>query len=675
MTHSTADPFPPPRLERWRELVARDLRGAPFERLVTRTLDGVEVQPLYTDADVPAGDAGGLPGGAPFTRGSSPLGNAPRAWGIVAEVACADLDAGAATVRDELAGGASGLILRLREEEGSGGLPVTTLADLERLLEGAPLGEVELFLDAGGAFAPAAGLLCALWSRRALAPEATRGGFGADPLGSLARAGRLPQATDEALGSLGALMAWTERSLPWVTAAQVATHPYHDAGASRPQELGFALAAGLEYLRAGRAAGLDLPAAARQVTFSVSVDAELFAEIAKLRALRRLWARVLEAAGEGPPPRSATVHAKSAARMLTVRDPWVNVLRATAAGFAAAVGGAARITLTPFDALAREPSPAARRLARNTHTILQLESHLHRVVDPAGGAYAIEAHTEALAREAWAVLRAVEREGGLGAALASGWVQERVAETAVRRERDVAQRKQAIVGVSEFPLLDEPPLPAIGAAAGAARRLPQASPPAAPAPAAGGASLWDAAAPQDALRAALAGGVLEPRHAAVEVAPLPVRRLAAPFEALRARSDAALARRGARPRVFLASLGPLAEHTARTVWVTHLLAAGGVEAVAPEGEGYADAASAAAAFGASGCREAIVCSSDPRYGELLPSVAPALREAGAARITVAGAPGEREAADRSAGVDGWVHLGQDVVAFLADLLDRLEVSA
>lgn len=659
-----AERFPPAALERWRELAARDLAGAPLERLVTRTLDDLEVQPLYTAADLPDPDQAGFPGAPPFTRGDRLLGNAPRGWGIVQQVSGDDLTAAALAAREEVEGGATGLLLRL----GPGGLPVSDVEALDRLLERLPLAEVELFLDAGGAFRPAAALLAALWQRRGYSPETARGGFGADPLGALARDGRLPRALPAALADLGALGAWTDQTFSWVAACTVATHPYHDAGASRPQELGFAVATGLEYLRALTAAGLDLRAAARQITFSLSVDAELFAEVAKLRAVRRLWGRALQLCARtrgGPPPeRGPAVHARSAARMLTARDPWVNVLRATTAGFAAAVGGASRITLSPFDAALRAPSAAARRLARNTQTILQLESQLHRVIDPAGGAYAIEAQTEALARAGWAVLQAVERAGGMAAALSSGWVQAEVDAVAERRAQAVARREQAIVGVSEFPLLDEPPLPADPPAP---RRLPKI---------AGGpprASLWETSEPQEALRAAFAGATLAgaPEDDGARAAPLPLRRLAAPFEALRARSDAWRAARGARPRVFLACLGPLAEHGARTSWTTNLLAAGGVEAIAPAADGWLEPQAAAEAFAASGAAEAIACGADARYAELLPALAPALRAAGARRLTVAGAPGAREEADRAAGVDGWVHLGQDVLAFLTELLDRL----
>ncbi len=659
-----AERFPPASLERWRERVVRDLAGAPTERLVTRTLDDLEVQPLYTREDLPDPDAAGFPGAPPYTRGDRLLGNAPRGWGIVQEVWGDDLAAAAAAAREEVEGGATGLLLRL----GPGGLPAEDVEALDRLLERLPLAEVELFLDAGGAFGPAAALLSALWQRRGYSPETARGGFGADPLGALARDGRLPRALPAALAELGALGAWTDRTFSWVAACSVGSHPYHDAGASRPQELGFAVATGLEYLRALTAAGLDLRAAARQITFSLSVDAELFAEVAKLRALRRLWGRALElcarASGGPLPERGPAIHARSAARMLTARDPWVNVLRATTAGFAAAVGGASRITLSPFDAAARTPSAAARRLARNTQTILQLESQLHRVIDPAGGAYAIEAQTEALARAGWEVLQAVERAGGMGAALASGWVRAEVDAVAERRARAVARRKQAIVGVSEFPLQGEPPLPAEPPAP---RRLPQVA-----RAAAQRASLWDSPDPQEALRAAFAGATLAaaPQDGA-RVEPLPLRRLAAPFEALRARSDAWRAARGAAPRVFLASLGPLAEHGARTAWITNLLAAGGVEAVAPSADGWLEPQAAATAFSASGASEAIVCGTDARYAELLAALVPALRAAGARRVTVAGAPGEREAADRAAGVDGWVHLGQDVLAFLVELVDRL----
>ena len=663
-TLDLAGRFSPATLDGWRAVATRGMRDGDYERrLVTRTLDGLAVQPLYTEADLPAPGCG-APGAAPFARGAATLGSAATGWGIVQALPGGDLDAAAAAARDEVQGGATGLELHL----GAAGLRVARLEDLERVTAGLDPGAVELHLDAGVAFAPAAALLAAWWSRRGGGEQAARGSFGADPLGALARRGEAPWTVADGLTTLGRLGAWTDRALPLVSAARVDTAPYHDAGASRPQELGLALAAGLEYLRALTAAGLDLAGAARQVTFAVSVDCELFAEVAKLRALRLAWARVLEVCAGAPARRGVAIHARTAARMLTGRDPWVNALRATVACAAAALGGAERITVTPFDAVARRPSPAARRLARNTQVVLQAESHLHRVIDPAGGAYAVERLTADLAQAAWAVLRQVEGEGGLAAALAAGSVQERLATSAAARARQVATRELSLVGVSAFPLLDEPSLPPGDEPAA---RLPLAGPAAADA-----ASLWSVAEPGDAVRAAAAGGSLaRAPSAAATCAPLPLRRLAAPFEALRDASDAWRAARGRRPQVFLACLGPRAEHAARTTWVRNLLAAGGVEGVGPEDGADGDSATLAdgalAAFETSGLGEAIVCGADARYPDVLPLLAPRLAAAGAQRVIVAGAPGARRDADLAAGVAGWVHVGQDVLAFLEDLVSRL----
>ncbi|MCB9913961.1 MAG: hypothetical protein H6828_02285 [Planctomycetes bacterium] len=297
----------------------------------------------------------------------------------------------------------------------------------------------------------------------------------------------------------------------------------------------------------------------------------------------------------------------------------MNLLRGTTIAFAAAAGGADAVVLLPYDACLGASDAEARRLAANTHALLALESRLGFVEDPGAGAGLVEELTAALARRAWELFQELVAQGGVDAAHASGWLDTRIAESADRDARDVRTRRRGIVGVSEYPALDE--------------ALPTRPP----------------------LREAAADA-----------------RLAAPFEALRARSDRHLAATGARPRAFLANLGPVAEHTARATFARNLLAAGGIEA--PANDGFASVGDAVAAFEASGARLCVICSSDARYAEAVPELAPELARRGAL-VVVAGRAGEREDAWRAAGVAHFVHLGCDALASLAALLDAAEVAA
>lgn len=664
----------------WREAAERDLKGRDFERaLVRRTLSGLHVQPLYTE-----GPGVGYPGPDSPTRAMTPLGRSQHGWTIVSQPTGPDVVTAAAEVAEDLAEGARAVWLRfdaagrrgLDPDEaapfliGRGGLAMHAAADLEQLLALADPGQVAVELDAGAAFGAAAALLSATWRAQRVDPERARGCFGADPLGHLAADGELPGTLTSGLEALGLLGRWTAETWPGVAAVRVDTAAYHDAGADDATELALAAGTGLVYLRALNDAGLTVEQALRQLTFSLSLGCDLLPGVAKLRALRRIWTRIQRELGAAGPCR---IHARTSRRMLTRRDPWVNALRVTLATIAAAQGGADAISAAPLDVARGLPTARARRLARTTQLILRDESHLHRVVDPWGGAYAVEALTESLAEAAWRLLQELETRGGAHQALEDGWVHAHVDASHQLRLREVATRRRPLTGVSEFPDLHEDlePQPQVDmtdlitSAARTVRARRQARPLTRDA-----AGLADSAA-GGATLGQLAGAAWKGMPARVPA--LGLRRPAEPFEYLRDRSDAFLRVRGRRPQVFLASMGRLASHTGRTTWITNLLAAGGIEALSCDG--YADPQAAAVALRDSGCEVAIVCGSDRTYVQTVEALAPALRVAGAQHVWLAGKPGEHDAAWRAAGVDGFVHMGVDVLACLRRLHEALEVPA
>jgi methylmalonyl-CoA mutase len=316
--------------------------------------------------------------------------------------------------------------------------------------------------------------------------------------------------------------------------------------------------------------------------------------------------------------------------MLARRDPWVNMLRATAACAGAAFGGADAISVLPFTWALGRPDPFARRMARNTHLVLQEESGLGRVMDPAAGAASIEQLTGALAGKAWELFQDVERRGGMAKVLESGFWQGEIARIAEVRSRAVATGRFELTGVSAFPRLADDGVKV------------EPHPPAA---------------------AVVKGGT--------SVAAMPALRLAAPFEELRDAADAFAARTGAPPRVFLANLGELAAYSARSTWMGNFLAAGGIEAVASEP--LLSSVDAGRAFADSGARIACICSSDAVYAELAEATAGALAAAGAGSVVLAGRPREQEAALRSAGVDTFAFAGCDAIAVLSRLHEVLGV--
>ncbi|MFD7199290.1 methylmalonyl-CoA mutase family protein [Streptomyces sp. NPDC059893] len=564
---SLAAEFPDATYEQWQHLVSGVLRksgkevssSAAEDALSTALEDGLRARPLYTARD----DAPptGLPGFAPFVRGGRAEGNSVGGWDVRQRHTAAD----PAAVLADLENGVTSLWLTV----GSSGMPVSALPGA---LDGVYLDLAPIVLDAGAEADAAARELLRLYEESGIAPDAARGNLGADPLGHEARTGlRYDGAPVTELAALCA------GQYPGLRALTVDALPYHEAGGSAAQELGCALATGVAYLRELTEAGLGTQQALYQLEFRFAATADQFLTVAKLRAARRLWARVAEVCGASQAG-AQVQHAVTSPVMMTRRDPWVNMLRTTVATLAAGVGGADSVTVLPFDSAIGVPDGFARRIARNTSTILIEESHLSRVIDPAGGSWYVERLTDELANAAWEFFRTVEREGGQAAALRSGLVRERLAETWAARSVRLAARREPITGVSEFPYLGEKPV----------ERVRVEAPP--------------------------SGGL--PR----------VRRDEA-FEALRVRSDSHLAATGGRPRVYLAALGPAAAHTARLTFAANLFQAGGIEAVTD------------GTFEESGAQEVCLCSSDTVYEEQAEATAGTLRAAGARHVFLAGRPG------------------------------------
>ncbi|MDQ4136084.1 MAG: methylmalonyl-CoA mutase family protein, partial [Pseudomonadota bacterium] len=441
--------------------------------------------------------------------------------------------------------------------------------------------------------------------------------------------------------------------------------PYHEAGAGEAQELAAVLATGATYLRALEAGGHTLDAARRSLSFLLVADADEFLTVAKFRALRHLWARVETACGLEPIP--IRLHAETAWRMTTCRDPWVNLLRTTMATFSAGIGGADAVTVLPFTAALGLPDAFARRLARNTQLILLEESNLWRVTDPAAGSGAFEALTDALCERAWSGFQEIEREGGLVPSLRAGALQGRIAQVREARERAVATRRDPITGTSEFPNLREEPVSVLMAFPAPVDRGAAPAPPS-PAP---GAS---AVPPFSSLVEAAAGGAslqdLAPGAPGAEpeaMTPLPSIRSAEPFERLRDEADAHLAATGERPRVFLANLGPPASFTARSSFAKNFYETAGIEVISSDG--YSSMEDLQQAYLKSKAKLACVCSSDEIYREHAADAIKALHDAGASRIHIAGRPRDLEQELGRLGISAFIFIGCDTLRVLAEALE------
>jgi methylmalonyl-CoA mutase len=612
--------FEPARREAWLTLVEKVLKGADFDkRLITSTRDGLAIQPLYTRAEE-------VPGAAATGRS----GWYPGGWDVRQRHAEPDPEAANRAILEDLEAGATSVLLQI-EAPGQAGLPYGT-SGLATALRGVALNGTAIALDALESTLEAAGSLMEAWRAAGVGENERRGAFNCDPLGNLAKTGTLTHPAPRAC-EIAARLAADTRTMSYVTALLADGRPYHEAGGSEAQELAAMLATLVAYLRACEAAGLRPRMALGKIALSLAADADLFLTIAKLRAARRLATRVAEASGAGSAAAAIHLSASTSERMMAQRDPWVNLLRTTVACAGAAFGGAEAITVLPFTWALGKPDDFARRIARNTHLVLQQESAAARVVDPAHGAWYVEKLTDDLAKAAWALFQEIEAQrgtmGGMAAALESGFIQERIARVAEARAGDIAHGRVELTGVSAFPRLGDDGV-----------RI-EPHPPFEPVAVNGGAS----------------------------VTALRPRRLAEPFERLRDAADAHLARTGKRPQVFLACLGDLAVHAACSTWIANFLAAGGIEAV-PSAPLHTSA-DAGAAFAASGAKVACLCSSDQVYAELAEATVGVLKQAGASQVLLAGRPKDQEAALKAAGVDAFVFADGDAVATLTGLHEAL----
>jgi methylmalonyl-CoA mutase len=610
---SLAAEFPAATEAQWRKLVEAALKGTSFdERLVSQTYDGLRVEPLYTRVASAPTVAG---------RRATP-------WQILQRVDHPDPMAANIQALLDLENGSTGLSLVFAGSVGACGYGLDSSQEaIARVLDRVHLDAgIALELDLSPQHKDAGRQLAALIKQRGVTPAKTHIRFGYDPLGAMARSGSLP--------------------LPWPQIAKLFTDivtdlaskgfkgPFaaadgrsvHAAGGSEAQELAFVIGNAVAYLRALKDAGVALDAARRMIFFRLAADADEFLTIVKLRALRKMWARVEQACGITALP--TFVSAETAWRMMTRHDPYVNMLRTTIAVTAAGIAGANSICALPFTLAIGLPNGFARRVARNMQLILLEESNLYRVADPAAGSGAIEALTSEIVQAAWKLIQEIEAAGGAGEAIPQGLLQKKVTETRAAREANVARRKDAITGTSDYPNLGETPVRVLD--------VPRVTVPA--------------------------------ESASFE--PLPTMRLAEPFEALRDASDAFLKKTGKRPQVFLANLGTPSDFMTRATFAKNFYEAGGIETVS--NDGFKDQAAMLAAFKKSHAKLACLTSSDRVYEAQAAEAAKALAAADAT-VQLAGRPRANEGKWRRAGVKTFIFAGCDALMTLRATHDILGI--
>jgi len=681
--------FPSSTYEDWREAAVKLLKGAPFEKkLLTKTYEGITLQPIYMPQDIEElPHMNSLPGFSPYVRGRNALGYKLESWEIAQEIPYETPEEFNKALKYDLERGQTAVNLRLDKAQtgdaGRNDLSITTLDDLEKALEGINLENVPIFVQSGETALPFVVLLAALVQKQGKSLEKVCGYVAMDPLGTLICEGTLSFSLKIVYNMMASLTAWTQKHAPRLRTIAVQGDSYHNSGGSAVQGLAFVIATAVEYLREMVDRGLAVDDVAPHIQFVFSIGTTFFMEIAKLRAARIVWAKVVKAFGGNENSQKMTMHVRTTFRNKTIHDPYVNMLRTTTEAFAAVIGGCDSMHIGCFDEPIRLADEFSRRIACNTHTILKEETHLNEVIDPAGGSWYIEKLTDEVARKAWMLFQEVEQKGGMAKAIELGFPQEQIARTASQRDNNLSTRKDVLIGTNMYPNLNE-------------KLLEPGSAGVSPAPS-DGAGVQDLSCSgvqnlfcpgvQDLscqieilIKAALDGASLSDiskalcpeEETAPKVQPVRVHRGAEMFEALRAATEAYKTKTGARPKVFLANMGPILQHKVRADFSSGFFEIGGFEMIS--NDGFQTVEEAANAAIASEAPVVVICSTDETYPQIVP---PLTRKIKAARpeiaVILAGYPKDHIEAFKEAGIDEFIHFRANLYEILVKLMEKLGI--
>jgi methylmalonyl-CoA mutase len=607
--------FSPVSTAQWEEKIKTDLKGADYEKkLIWKSYEGISVRPYYR-----AEDLEGLeyllspPGENPYVRGNKTEKND---WIIRQNIDTEDAAGANRIALDAISKGAGAIGFSARE--------IASQEQMKQLLAGIDPGKTEINFISSRSYPSTLGLFIDELSARGIEGNTVKGSLNFDPIGYLLLHGNFYQTWEDNIDETGSLIKTIREHVPGFHAVTVNGHLFHEAGATLVQELAFSLATANEYLYALTSKGFTPGSIAPLFRFSFGIGSSYFMEIAKLRAARLLWAALVEQYHpENPDACRMFIHSTTSLWNKTIYDPYVNLLRTTTEGMAAAIGNTDSMTILPFDIPFREADDFSNRIARNQQLILKEESYLDKVADPAAGSYYIENLTDSIATHAWERFRAVEEKGGMIACIRSGFIQDEIMESCNKKDMDIAQRKLVILGTNQY----ANPLESM----------------------------------QEPVRE-------HPVNVPAEPAPFKKLRMyrgAEAFEEIRLATEKHAAGGGKIPSVFLLTIGSPGMRKARAAFSTNFFGCAGYTILDNPGfntpaEGVTAALDAAADI-------IVICSSDEEYVTLVPEICSRLKsQPGTAEVIVAGYPKEIIGNLKAAGVDNFIHVRTNVLEFLSE---------
>ena len=697
------DEFEKPTYEQWQAEVEKALKGGDFhKKMFTKTYEGITLQPIYTPAlhgeKIPKGV---YPGAGEFLRGTKASGYIKESWGVSQYVDDSlPKDANHASLYEIVKGGT---IHNIRLDEatrhdqdvqvgssvGVGGASLSTLDDCKQLIERFNLKENPLYIETGASAAILLGMLAATVKGSKKQTSDLKGLVGADPVGVWAKDGALHISLDTAFDEMAHTVVWAKEQAPELKTVLVSGDVYANGGANDVQEVAYALATAVCYVRQLAQRNIDIHTIANSMMFTFSLGANFFMEIAKLRALRVLWARIMEAFGAEEADRAVHVHGRTSAFTKTVYDPYVNLLRNTTQAFSGVVGGLNSLEVSPFDQPIRKADDFSRRIARNIQVMLQTEFELRQPVDPVGGSWYVETLAAELCEKIWAEFQTIESKGGIVAALKEGYPQAQVKAILDERFKNLAFRKDVAVGNNMYANMTEELLDPKPENQETLRQkrvahieeyLASAEPDAV---SKAQATLEASTTEPGALIGLIELGALQKLTirqirksldagdiSSETIEPITAHRWTEQFEALRMRTENYKQRTKDNVKVFLANMGPIPQHKPRADFSTGFFEVGAFEVI--KNDGHETTADAAKAARESGADVVVICSTDDTYPELVPPLAKELKET-MPNVTVilAGAPPkDLEPVYREAGVDDFISVRANCYEILNTLQDK-----
>ncbi|MBR1729704.1 MAG: acyl-CoA mutase large subunit family protein [Selenomonadaceae bacterium] len=676
------DEFTAPTYDEWKEACIELLKGAPFDKkMYTKTYEGITFEPMYfraTTEDILPKNS--FPGMNNYLRGATVNGYVNKPWGIAQTCDETDPAENNELLQREIAKGSTiynikvdnatlkAIDIKDAENVGDVGVNLSTLGDIETLLKDLKLADYPIYLYAGESSMPLLSLIVAAVKKNGGKIDSLKGVVGADPIGELAANGKVDQNLEKLFDEMASAAKWTVKNSPELKTLFVKSDVYSNGGANDVQEIAYTLATAVEYIRALMKRGLTIDEAAQQIMFGFSMGENFFMQVAKLRAVRPIWAEIVKAFGGNENSQIAHVHGRPALFFKTTYDPYVNMLRNTTEIFSGVVGGLDSFESAPFDEPIRKGDEFSRRIARNIQIILQEEFGLLQPIDPAGGSWAVETLTQQIKEKIWAEFQAIEGKGGIIAALKENYPQDSIAKVLADRLKAAESRRDRIVGTNMYPNMTEERLDpreenfddnkksrvaevekfissidgnAVKAAVSAIKVAEMDSVIAA---AAAGATIAE-------IRQALGKGESETVNA------ITAHRRSEKFEALRNATEKFKAdHNGDNVKIFLANMGPIPQHKARADFTTGFLQVGAFQVLS--NDGFKTVEDCAAAAKESVADAVVICSTDATYPEIVPALAPKLHEVlPNATVYLAGtAPAELVETYKNAGIDDYINV-------------------